>query len=532
MSYIALYRKFRPKTFDEIKGQDQVTKVLKNQIRSGRIGHAYIFFGTRGTGKTSAAKILAKAVNCENPVDGNPCLVCESCKRIEEGRNLNVVEVDGASTSGVDTVREIIEEVRYSPTEGKYKVYIIDEVHMLTQGAFNALLKTLEEPPSYIIFILATTESHKIPMTILSRCQRYDFKRITAGTIGDRIKELLDKEGETYEEEAVDFIARKGDGSMRDALSLLDQCLAFYFGERLTYENVLQILGAMDVTAFLKLFSAIRKGDAAACLDVVEEISAAGLDFLQFVGDFSWFLRNLLLLLVSKEAEKRIDVSREKIKLMKEAVEGVREEEITHLILLMSKLALQMKQSVIKRTELEIALIKAVKPEAERSEEALLARIAKLERRMEEGNFVLGKAEGLGASVTDASKIEVAKEEKKEEKSLERKALPEEIKKIAKEFGAIISKPNIKQPLRSYLKNVQPVYEEGSGSLVLGAEDETTRDWVEKAENLEVIRKNIEAVIGGSVSLKVKLLETAKKEGATEILGLENIAAELISFED
>lgn len=525
MSYIALYRKFRPKTFDEIKGQEQVTKVLKNQIRGERIGHAYLFSGTRGTGKTSAAKILAKAVNCENPADGNPCLSCEMCKRIEEGRNLNVIEVDAASTNGVENIREIIEEVRYSPTEGRYKVYIIDEVHMLTTGAFNALLKTLEEPPSYVIFILATTESHKIPITILSRCQRYDFKRITAATIGERLKELMEAEGEVYEEEAIDFIARKGDGSMRDALSLLDQCLSFYFGETLTYENALTVLGAVDVTAFLKLFQAIREEKVTDCLDTVEEISAAGLDFSQFVTDFTWFLRNLLLLSVSEEAEKRIDVNREKIMLMKEAVTGVREEEISHLIFVMSGLSQKLKQSSAKRAELEIALIKAVKPEMEGSQEALLMRLAKLERRIEEGG-IPEREESLSIKAEKVEKVEAAPPKE------ERKALPEEMIRIAKEFGEIISKPNIKQPLRTYLKKVRPVYEETSGALVLGAEDDTIKAWVEKEESLSEIQKNIEAVIGGKVMLKVKLLGTAKKEGGTEIPGLENIAASLIQFEE
>lgn len=231
MSYMAMYRKFRPTVFSEVKGQDAIVTTLKNQIKSERIGHAYLFCGTRGTGKTTVAKILAKAVNCENPVDGEPCGECPVCKGIAAGTLLNVVEIDAASNSSVDNVRQIVDEVSYSPTEGKYKVYILDEVHMLTPAAFNALLKTLEEPPSYVIFILATTESHKIPITILSRCQRYDFKRISLETIADRMRELTQKEGAEVDEDALTFIAKEADGSMRDALSLLDQCLAFHFGK-------------------------------------------------------------------------------------------------------------------------------------------------------------------------------------------------------------------------------------------------------------------------------------------------------------
>lgn len=247
MSYTALYRKFRPTDFNDVKGQDHIVTTLKNQIKADRIGHAYLFCGTRGTGKTTIAKVLAKTVNCEHPIDGNPCNDCAMCNAINNQTSMNVIEIDAASNNGVDNIREIVEEVRYSPTEGRFKVYIIDEVHMLSAGAFNALLKTLEEPPSYVIFILATTEAHKIPITILSRCQRYDFKRITIETITDRLKELAEKEQVDAEEKALRYVARMGDGSMRDALSLLDQCIAFYFGEKLTYDKVLEVLGAVDV---------------------------------------------------------------------------------------------------------------------------------------------------------------------------------------------------------------------------------------------------------------------------------------------
>ena len=222
MGYTALYRKFRPQNFEDVKGQEHIVTTLKNQIKADRIGHAYLFCGTRGTGKTTIAKILAKAVNCEHPIDGSPCNECAACRAINEGTSMNMIEIDAASNNGVDNIREIREEVAYRPTQGRYKVYIIDEVHMLSTGAFNALLKTLEEPPSYVIFILATTEAHKIPITILSRCQRYDFRRITADTIAARLMELMKKEGNDVEEKAIRYIAKVADGSMRDALSLLD----------------------------------------------------------------------------------------------------------------------------------------------------------------------------------------------------------------------------------------------------------------------------------------------------------------------
>ena len=247
MSYTALYRKFRPQEFEDVRGQEHIVTTLKNQIQADRIGHAYLFCGTRGTGKTTIAKIFAKAANCERPVGGSPCGECKSCLAIAAGSSMNVIEIDAASNNGVDNIREIREEVAYSPAQGKYKVYIIDEVHMLSIGAFNALLKTLEEPPAYVIFILATTEAHKIPITILSRCQRYDFKRISIDEISSRLAELMGKEQVEAEERAIRYIAKAADGSMRDALSLLDQCIAFYLGQKLTYDRVLDVLGAVDI---------------------------------------------------------------------------------------------------------------------------------------------------------------------------------------------------------------------------------------------------------------------------------------------
>ena len=243
MSYTALYRKFRPDTFADVKGQDHIVTTLKNQIRANRIGHAYLFTGTRGTGKTSVAKIFAKTVNCEAPTENGPCGECQTCRAIAAGASMNVIEIDAASNNGVDNIREIVDEVSYSPAQGKYKVYIIDEVHMLSIGAFNALLKTLEEPPSYVIFILATTEVHKLPITILSRCQRYDFKRISIDTIASRMQELTAAEQVQVEDRALKYIAKTADGSMRDALSLLDQCIAFHLGMELTYDKVLDVLG-------------------------------------------------------------------------------------------------------------------------------------------------------------------------------------------------------------------------------------------------------------------------------------------------
>ena len=385
MGYTALYRKFRPDSFASVKGQDHIVKTLKNQIMADRIGHAYLFCGTRGTGKTSVAKILAKAVNCEHPVDGNPCGECETCKAIAAGTSMNVIEIDAASNNGVDNIREIREEVAYSPTTGKYKVYIIDEVHMLSIGAFNALLKTLEEPPSYVIFILATTEAHKIPITILSRCQRYDFKRISINTISSRLMELMEKESVEVEERAIRYIAKKADGSMRDALSLLDQCIAFYLGQKLTYDHVLDVLGAVDTEVFSRFLREILKNDVTQVMKHLEELVMQGRELGQFVSDFTWYLRNLLLLKSSEELEEVLDVSSDNLVLLKEEAGMVREDTLIRFIRVFSELSGQMKFSGSKRVLLEVALIKLCRPQMETDEVSLLERIRMLEKKLESG---------------------------------------------------------------------------------------------------------------------------------------------------
>jgi DNA polymerase-3 subunit gamma/tau len=295
MSYQALYRKWRPSTFEDVKGQDHIVNTLKNQIKLDRVGHAYLFCGTRGTGKTTIAKIFAKAVNCENPKDGSPCGECAMCKAIAAGASMNVTEIDAASNNGVDNMRQIREEVQYRPTEGRKKVYIIDEAHMITASAFNAMLKTLEEPPEYVVFVLATTDPSRIPITVLSRCQRYDFHRISIETISDRLAELMRYENVNVEDRAIKYIAKAADGSMRDALSLIDQCIAFYLGQDLKYENVLEVLGAVDTTVFADMLKCIVNGDVSGSLAVVENIIMQGRDLSQFTADFVWYQRNLLL---------------------------------------------------------------------------------------------------------------------------------------------------------------------------------------------------------------------------------------------
>ncbi len=388
MSYTALYRKWRPSEFDDVKGQDHIVQTLQNQIMGQRIGHAYLFCGTRGTGKTTIAKIFAKAVNCEHPVEGSPCGECDTCKNIAAGRSMNVVEIDAASNNGVENIREIREQVQYPPAEGKYRVYIIDEVHMLSTGAFNALLKTLEEPPSYVIFILATTEVHKIPITVLSRCQRYDFKRITIETIAARLRELADAEQIPVEEKALTYIAKAADGSMRDALSLLDQCVAFHFGSLLTYDNVLEVLGAVDSSVFSELLRKILEKDTAGCIRKLEDMVIQGRELGQFVTDFIWYLRNLLVLKSTDDGEAMLEMSEDNLRLLREEAELVDGETLMRFIRIFSDLSNQLRYASQKRVLIEIALIKLTKPQMEGNLDSILQRLSELETRMDEAPAV------------------------------------------------------------------------------------------------------------------------------------------------
>ena len=385
MSYFALYRKYRPDTFEEVKGQDHVVTTLRNQVIADRVGHAYLFCGTRGTGKTSVAKILARAVNCEHPVNGSPCGECASCREIAAGTSMNVIEIDAASNNGVDNIRGIREEVAYSPTRGRYKVYIIDEAHMLTAGAFNALLKTLEEPPSYVIFILATTEAHKIPVTIMSRCQRYDFHRIGRDVISARLRELLDREGVGADEKAISYIARKADGGMRDALSLTDQCISFYLGQELTYEKVLDILGAVDMEAYSKLFDAVRVQDTAAAITMLDEMIYQGGDLVQLAADLTEYVRDVMLLRASGGNERILDVSADNMKLLKEAAEHSEDAMLLRYIRILSAASEQMKNSSSRRVVLEVALIRMCRPDMETDTDSLAERIRVLEHKIEQG---------------------------------------------------------------------------------------------------------------------------------------------------
>ncbi len=439
MSYTALYRKFRPDTFEEVKGQDHIVNTLKNQIKAERIGHAYLFCGTRGTGKTSVAKIFARAVNCENSQDGSPCNECATCRAIGSGSAVNIVEMDAASNRGVDDIRQVIDEVQYSPSVGRYTVYIIDEVHMLTKEAFNALLKTLEEPPSHVIFILATTEPHKIPITILSRCQRYDFKRITIDTIAARLAELMDREQIEAEEKALRFIAKTADGSMRDAISMLDQCIAFYIGQKLTYENVLEVLGAVDQEIFSKLYNCIVKSDVVSSMQVLDEVIMQGRELGQFVNDFIWYLRNIMIVQSVDDASDIIDVSQEQLDQFKEEAQMMDTEAVMRYIRVLSKLSVDMRYSNQKRVLLEITLVKLNQPEMDNNNEALVNRIAALENKIKSGNIQVAPQQQMAASNNAPVNQEAAQPAPQEPAKPLPKAIPEDVKYIVDNWKLVVN---------------------------------------------------------------------------------------------
>ena len=510
MSYTALYRKWRPTSFEEVRGQDHIVKTLKNQINSGRIGHAYLFCGTRGTGKTSIAKIFALAVNCEHPVDGSPCGECSMCRQIAEGASLNVVEIDAASNNGVENIRDIREQVQYPPTDGRYRVYIIDEVHMLSIGAFNALLKTLEEPPSYVIFILATTEVHKIPITILSRCQRYDFKRISIDTIAGRLAELTQAEQIDVDDRALRYVARAADGSMRDALSLLDQCVAFHFGEKLTYDNVLEVLGAVDNRVFSKLFQAVLASDTKACIREIEEMITQGRDLSQLVNDFVWYMRNLLIAKTTDEPGDMLDMSEENLAVLKEEAAGVDTETLMRYIRIFSELSGQLRYASQKRILVEIAFIKLTTPSMEQNLDSILQRITLLEQKMQEMPDNLQKLASLAPAAGQAASSKTAVVETPPEPKTV--SLPpaqyEDLMLMRKEWGRIASLSQLVGSIRLSLPktSVEPA---GEGCLCIVCTDENTFGIINREPELKNLQEVVQEKYKKTLQFKVRLESSA-----------------------
>ena len=384
--YQVLYRKYRPKVFAYVYGQDHITYTLKNEIKNGRVSHAYLFTGSRGTGKTTCAKILAKAVNCENNLDGEPCNECEVCKGLDNGSIYDVVEIDAASNNGVDNIRELRDETNYAPSRGKYRVYIIDEVHMLSTGAFNALLKTLEEPPAHVIFILATTEVHKLPATILSRCQRFDFKRIQPETMAVRLKEVAAKEGLTLDDDAAVLIARIADGALRDGLSILDQCAGR--SKEIDSQLVSEVAGLAGKEAMYKLSDCIANKDCNGAMSIISELYQNSFDMERLCVEMINHFRNFLVAKTVRKSRELIICTDDEYNMIIEASKSFTVEEIINALDLFQNTLVTIKGGATARIEVEMAFVKLCEPKLDESITSILERISLLERSVSSGAVI------------------------------------------------------------------------------------------------------------------------------------------------
>ncbi|MBQ8941494.1 MAG: DNA polymerase III subunit gamma/tau [Firmicutes bacterium] len=513
MAYRALYRRLRPQTFDEVIGQQHIIKTLKNQIETGRISHAYLFCGTRGTGKTSTAKIFARAINCTSNGD-KPCNECESCKAILQERNVNVVEIDAASNNSVDNVRDITEEVKYPPSEGRYRVYIIDEVHMLSNAAFNALLKTLEEPPEYVVFILATTDPQKLLSTVLSRCQRFDFHRITVKEMTEVLGAHMKEENVDIDDEALAYIAETSDGAMRDALSLLDMCMSFYYGERITADKVREITGAVDRNVFFALTDAIARADSAAALDIVEDMSVKGRDIHQFISDCVLHIRNLLVARTVDKSCAALNYSDSYIEKLRLQAQTLSFDYLSELITLFSQLQTNVKQSFNPRILLEVTCIKACTPYTVNTPAALEKRLITVEQKIEKGITVTASA---------PVQTKLVKEDKVKEK-----AVPDDINTMIKnwrDFAKTVDDPPLKI---LFMHEIQPAYLEDN-ILTLVCEYQNHFDIINKRK--DEVKKYLFGFAEKEFDVRA-MLRTQYDKRHRELYGHEDDTLEPKSIED
>ena len=412
--YQVLYRKWRPKTFDDVSGQEHITTTLVNELKSGRINHAYLFTGSRGTGKTTCAKILAKAVNCLSPENGNPCGKCENCIAAEDGSFQDIVEMDAASNRRIDDIRSVIDGAVFTPAKGKYKVYIIDEVHMLTQEAFNALLKTLEEPPSHVIFILATTEVHKLPATIISRCQRFDFHRINPHVIKDRLKYVVEQEGCSITDDAALLIAAIADGALRDALSLTDRCIGLCGGE-ITLSVVREAAGLSGRGYVYDMASSCINKNCGEALELIAKLYGESKDMARLCEELTEHFRNLMLLKSVKNPDDILVVGRDELEVLKSHAERISLSEIVHIMDVLGSAFERMNRGADSRTEMETAVVKLCSPQLDVTEDAVLSRIGALERTVNRlmnmissGTLTVQKDDNLNKNGETSNKAETS----------------------------------------------------------------------------------------------------------------------------
>lgn len=434
MSHQAIYRRFRPTIFDDVLGQEHVTKTIKNQILSNNIAHAYLFTGIRGTGKTSTAKIFARAVNCTNNHDGNPCNECEICKSILDETNMDVIEMDAASNNGVEDIRELRDKVKFLPVKSKYKVYIIDEVHMLSKGAFNALLKTLEEPPEHLLFILATTEPHKIPATILSRCQRFDLHRIKIPTIVENMKKICEEIDVDIDENALKLIAANSEGAMRDALSILDRCLSFT-EDKIHYETVINLLGTVNYQTIMEVANSLLEKNIEKTMILVDNILDQGKELTYFLDELIIYFRNLLIIKTTNITDNLTKVSDDAVKELKLVSEKISIDEIVYYIEMLSSTQVECKRALNPKILLETKLIKIMHTSNAFNVDELIKRIVMLENSIKNGVSIYSNDESTATKQKSLKTGNIAVAQKQEQvyKKVEdnKSNKKPEIKKIA-----------------------------------------------------------------------------------------------------
>ncbi|MGO1371588.1 MAG: DNA polymerase III subunit gamma/tau [Senegalia sp. (in: firmicutes)] len=548
MAFKALYRRFRPKTFDDVVGQEHITRVLKNQILNDNIAHAYLFSGTRGTGKTSTAKIFARAVNCIDNNTGNPCNACEVCRSILDDNIMDVVEMDAASNNSVDDIRDLKEKVKYPPSKGRYKVYIIDEVHMLSKGAFNALLKTLEEPPSHLIFILATTEPQKLPATILSRCQRYDFKRITVKEIVTTMKNICDELNIEVEERGLQLIARNSDGAMRDALSILDQCISFA-DEKVSYEYILELLGTVNSDIIFDMSDSIIEKDLEKSLKTVDELIIIGKDIHQFIKDMINHFRNLMVSKASDKLNDIIDGTEETIERFKIQSQNIELSRIIAIIKLLSEAEVNSKWSSEPRIILETTIMKMLSPELDTSVDSLLARISNLESAVKRGKIVVEeKLEDTNTKSNIAKTVskQVTKKEtiKKEEDKKEEIIINKEINENIDINDVMKIWPDMMKKIKTEKISIQALLSEGiphdieGNTLYVLFKDGFGfhKDAVNKDDNKKYIENTLNNILSSNMNIKFMMEdEVGKKEDVVDSLTKEVIdvfGEDIVEFEE
>lgn len=505
----ALYRTYRPQTFEDMVGQRHIIKTLKNQIKNDNVGHAYLFTGTRGTGKTSTAKIFARAVNCINPNDQEPCNKCEVCESILNDNTMDTIEIDAASNNSVDDIRELRESVKYSPTNCKYKVYIIDEVHMLSQGAFNALLKMLEEPPSYVIFILATTEPHKIPATILSRCQRFDFKRVTINEMVKRMKDICTGENMEVEERALNLIASNSQGALRDALSILDQCMSF--GEdKITYDDVVELMGTVNIEQLFDLSQYIIDQDIKKSLQSLNEFISWGKDIRNLINDLISHFRNIMVRKVSKDIDDILSLPEDTLERISKQSEGVDINSLIRILNVLSETQDSIKSSSNQRVMVEVAIMKIAQPIFDDSKEALLDRIENLEKIIESGNIKIASYKSSGEEAYEEEKIDpVIKTENKhyeEVKSEDVELVESSWKEVLKQI-----KKDKKMPIYALLTEAKN-FNVHNNELFIVFDDKFSfaKDRLSAKETHEYIETVVRSIMKRNFSIKTVLASDIK----------------------